>query len=391
MQRSTVTSGSIPEKLVLICQHATTVHRYWDWRGQDQNGESLVVKPAFVSDASNAKTIKTGMLWAGRERWDPVTQRSVSYEPELVERDNAPISGVRIFSLDIRSEGGRAYKVVLPDNIYVDLREDVLLDAMLHAGVSPGGVLGGEYVFARVASQMKLVRVGSELHQSLLTVAAKGKMHRLSNDELKPGHVYETKSGKRAAFLGWVTSKTITVKEDCYCYGQQRFLRGNTVVHKRISLWWESNVLNEKYRESSKQDVEHAWQQDLKLTNGCCLSREFVFKKDHTMIAEVPKLTEAITAFLPADPISTVQQATSANIANVLTDAQSAGSKPLNSYADRAIMQRNYTFHGQVCRFYAAGLVNMAPVGGQLPVDLSYVGFKWPSIDGKPQVLASIY
>lgn len=317
MRRSIATSGSIPERLKLICKPETQVQRFWDWRSPDRKEESLRVKPAFVSDATNAKTIKTGISWVGNYTWDPVTQKYVTHQPELLERDNTPISGIKIFSLDVRSEGGRAYKVVLPDGIYVDLREDVLLDTMLHAGISPGGVLGGEYVFARVASQMKLVRVGSELHKSLVSVTAKGKMKRLSNDSLVPGHVYETKGGKRRIFLGWITSKEICSENKDY----SQALRGKTVFHKKAGLWWETFYLNSKWGVSKRAEIERAWSNALKSEIGHCSTSGFLIKTEHAMIAEVPELTSIVASFLPNDMIETVQRASSDSVARMLKAA----------------------------------------------------------------------
>jgi hypothetical protein len=117
------------------------------------------------------------------------------------------MTGVRVVGLERRLEGGRAYKAVLPfGDFYVDLREDVLLDTLLTVGVEPGGVLNGEYVFGKVRSQMKLVRVGSDLHEVLYESMRRAEMKPIGKDDITYGGVYETKSGTKYLCCGMVST-----------------------------------------------------------------------------------------------------------------------------------------------------------------------------------------
>ena len=108
--------------------------------------------------------------------------------------ENKPISGLRVLSLEHRGQGGRAYKVVTPDGFYFDLREDILLDTMKTEGVAPGGILRGQYIWARVGAEMKLVRKGSELFRALLEASERSILSAIPLKQLKVGTVYETVS-----------------------------------------------------------------------------------------------------------------------------------------------------------------------------------------------------
>jgi hypothetical protein len=142
--------------------------------------------------------METGRNWANGW-WN---QKKV--EVKETSRKNDPIKGIKIISLEKRSEGGRAYKVVTPDNFYFDLREDVLMDTMLNAGISKDGVLNGTYIWARVRSEMKLVRVGSALHDALLVSTADRTLKKLSYGNLEVGHIYKGKGADQFIFLGYV-------------------------------------------------------------------------------------------------------------------------------------------------------------------------------------------
>jgi hypothetical protein len=123
-------------------------------------------------------------------------------------KENAPLSGLKVIGLEHRSEGGRAYKVLTPEGFYFDLREDVLLDTILSEGIKPGGVLGGEYRWAKVSSEMKLVRVGSTLYSALLEASERSILASIPKNKFEVGKIYESKSGERSIFLGFISTES---------------------------------------------------------------------------------------------------------------------------------------------------------------------------------------
>jgi hypothetical protein len=196
-------TGSIPKNMMYISQDFIEVGGFWE-NADDQANTKISVKPTFPADADNPKSVETGLNWGEG-------YHNNNKKPSTVTRPNNPMSDIRIVGLEIRSEGGRAYKVLLDNDMYVDLREDVLLDTMIQEGVAKGGVLRGSFIWARVGSQMKLVRVGSELHDALIKNTALGTMKKITTLEI--GGVYRGKSPEEYIYLGTFDTINIDTKE----------------------------------------------------------------------------------------------------------------------------------------------------------------------------------
>lgn len=213
-----MTVGTIPEKIAIFY----SAPEYVTLEGEDaaaadaaDAGEETEedpgeeVYPAFAVPADNEKTLKTAESWAK----DRAHERFYDYEKNVwsetkewpvqkVERDNLPFSGLRIAGLEHRGEGGRAYKVVTADKLYYDLREDVVCEVMLHHGIEKGAKLNGSFVWGRCGSQMKLVLVGSKLHQQLVDGSRLRALPEIENKALIPGCVYQNVKFQRALFIG---------------------------------------------------------------------------------------------------------------------------------------------------------------------------------------------
>ena len=159
-----------------------------------------------VDKDKNKGDDSTASRWANAK---PVKARSRialifdDVEDTCEERQNDPMKGLRIFYLEHRAEGGRAYKVIDEDGYVWDFREDVLMEVMVTVGISPGGILNGEYVFGVVGSQMKLVRVGSQLYKDLTAGSDRKAKKAIGKDTLEIGGVYRSKGGKLAMFCGY--------------------------------------------------------------------------------------------------------------------------------------------------------------------------------------------
>lgn len=219
-------SGNIPEKITILTRRPEKV------------GDVDVI-PAFISDAKNEKTLETGRTWA--KRYQYVVPKDDIRGPEYVGRENKGVGGYRIIDLEVRSEGGRAYKVVSPEGFYVDLREDVLLDTIQEVGISAGGILNGTYLFATVGSQMKLIREGSALHNDLIRATTRRNSKKISSKDLQIGGVYATVGGEMFVFGGFVdTIETkATWKRDNY-YINSEYMFDPPKPMKKMQLWIEA-------------------------------------------------------------------------------------------------------------------------------------------------------
>lgn len=224
--------GYIPENLKYVQRPATEVLDYWEhdfWDdGDKQKGVHL--RETFVVDATNAKTLETAMRWArGYDR----EAKGVT----VTERPNSPIATLEIISLDIRSEGGRAWKVLVDGLYYVDLREDVLLDTLKNGKGVTKGEFHGPFQWCGVGSSLKLVRVGSQLYQAVVEAGARKASKNVKGGELVLGGIYENRKGETFQYLGLV---------DC-----ERYLEKNTKERYRSSYGrgtWKPDLTLDKVR-----------------------------------------------------------------------------------------------------------------------------------------------
>ncbi len=186
--------GNIPERVTYFYSSSKKLKTecYWDnpllkigWKGQE-------VVPAFCSDADNEKTCETGKRWA---------QRYSHRKVESITRNNEPIS-IKILSLEKRSEGGRAYKIVTDENFFFDLREDVLLDTIINCEILKG-IPAGKFIWAKVGSQMKLVRIDSDLHKALIESTDDKKKKTIPQKDLEIGGIYRGKNKEKYVFIGF--------------------------------------------------------------------------------------------------------------------------------------------------------------------------------------------
>lgn len=180
-------NGNIPEKLVYVCAPKRTLNSRWD--DSDESIAKVEVSPAYISDAENKKTLASATRWAQRP----------NYTPETFAYDNNPIRGVKIVGYSHRSEGGGSYNAIVYDKFYVDFRDDVMLDVIINSKIDKGVILD-DFIWARVGSNMKLVRVGSWLHGQMVEATAQDATKPI--EDLVFGGVYESKSGDTAIFLG---------------------------------------------------------------------------------------------------------------------------------------------------------------------------------------------
>lgn len=227
--------GYIPPKLWLISKAPETIVNQWE-DGSEIN--SFEASPTFV--ASNEKTKETGLSWACGYG----NKRGVT----TIEVENIPFAQLRIVSYEKRNEGGGAFKAIVQGKYYVDLRTDTLLDILVNHAVESGEVKGASFIWARVGSNMKVVRVGSSLHRDLIAATELDAVKPPKASDLKVGDVYESKNGGRAVFMGWVSTIKMEVKQEHWNATQEiSFVRV-----PKIQCWYrvyQDESINKSLRE----------------------------------------------------------------------------------------------------------------------------------------------
>lgn len=190
----------------------------------DLFGNEIQVKHTFPYNPDSKTAPGTAKRWANNDTYDHKTCQYIKGpEPEFLDRANDPFS-VTIIDLDVRSEGGRAYKVVDQSGRCFDLREDQVLEVFKHSGILAGGVIPGQFVWGILGSQMRMVLVGGDLHKEM---TARAEVLKESNRKrasgvapsegtLKFGCIYRKRDGSLHAFLGKV--KQPDVEKHSYAF-----------------------------------------------------------------------------------------------------------------------------------------------------------------------------
>lgn len=213
-------SAAIPDRILYACRPEQIVGNRWDdFEGREYASTRVV--PTFPTDADSEQSCTTAREWANHRRYGGGPAGSPPVENPACEYvvENKPIGHVRVCTLEIRNEGGRAYKVAIPrynvepgtegTPLYVDMREDVMLEAMLTKGVAAGGLVEGPFVWARIGSQMKLIRMGSALHDVVVEADARRRTPPTKASDLALGGVYADAKGNHFIYLGLADAEEI--------------------------------------------------------------------------------------------------------------------------------------------------------------------------------------
>ena len=261
--------GSIPDNLNYVQRPPKEIGDYWE-HDLTEDGEKIPtvkVRETFVVDASNPKTLETAMKWA--KNYGAVKERDIT----VSKRANDPIDTLEILGLDIRSEGGRAWKVIIHGTYYVDLREDVLLDALKNGPGVVNKELRGPFLWCRVASQLKLVRVGSRLHKAVVAAGARATSVEVVPSKLEVGDIYENRKGEKFWYLGLCDHETYPLTRNrSYDYIGTR--GGNEFeikkeLHRKEQLWvnvqdyWKNGAMDFFTRDESdyrNRDGSSGWE-----------------------------------------------------------------------------------------------------------------------------------
>lgn len=279
--------GNIPTKLKLfVCNPRQITLNYDDL--EIAIGKPIMVNETFVSDADNAKTCATGKEWAEKNgSWNDSTRKYDLFGYNVEEIDNKPITDVIVTSLEHRGNGGRAYKVIVNGKYYVDLREDILLDTILNAGIEIGGKLKGEYIWAKIGSAMKLIRTNSALHEEMLKSTEMNNLNKIKN--LQVGRIYESKT-QRLIYLGKVNSTQVDFIEKQN--GNRYYNRTSNLIDGKLVTKPVSGMLF--YEIASYQKDINAMEID---------AYRFSIKKSHTL-----RIDTGIDAKIPVNWLSNLKK-----------------------------------------------------------------------------------
>lgn len=191
-------------------------------------------RKGFPVDTDKVQTNGTAQRWANAKPLGARSRVAMLFDDVdegYEERTNSPIKNLRVFYLEERAEGGRAYKVIDEDGYVWDMREDVFMEALMEKGIKKGGHIGGEFVFGILGSQIRLVRVGSKLHADLVEGSKLKAQKKIAAKDLKVGHVYQSPSGLTGIFLGFVNAEGNKKKQQLW-YTQSKAMTVDEIARE---------------------------------------------------------------------------------------------------------------------------------------------------------------
>lgn len=227
--------GYIPESVIYVCRKPTAFTTHWNgesWysrSGEDRSNISLDLSNATQEQATlfqkdvistfpvsaDPKNLESRMLtarqWASGVYYGRWNKSPLPDAHKEIIKENKPFT-VQIVGLDVRSEGGRAYKVVDTEGHMFDLREDIAFETLMKEGCSPNGHLNCQFLWGVVRSSMKLIRENSLLHQALLRASDRRTKEVIPVTDLIPGRVYQAKNLDKKIFVGWIPAPRAKAK-----------------------------------------------------------------------------------------------------------------------------------------------------------------------------------
>lgn len=258
--------GRIPNEIKIFYRDEITLaYRKWDDLDSE---EELKVTPVFVCDVER-KSFDVPYDWAAAPVWinkdEGYTARKSREDIKVDTLSNEPFSGLKIHSLQHRGNGGRAWKVIDKEGRYFDLREDCLLYALKNFGVKVGGEINGKFVWAVTGNNMKLIPVGSELHQSMVKGKKRTDIKKIPNSDLVVGGVYQSLSGKTAVYLGEAKSYwevNVRVGQDgmwSYNYNPDSIIISRQLIRQKRMIWMEWYSESEDHQADFDKDLCSEW------------------------------------------------------------------------------------------------------------------------------------
>lgn len=317
--------GYIPTSVEYFCRKSKKIKITWDasWNVEDKNviweGDAIPTFP-IPGDATD-KRRQTAKDWAGTTDWRLGANNNPPHIPDEYKFDNKPFSVV-ICSLEHRGNGGRAYKVMTEEGFYFDLREDVLLEALLECGCQPGGFLGGEFLWMMAHNNMKLIRDGSQLHEDMIVATQRRNADPVPNDELVVGEIYSGKDSlDKAIFLGEVIVNA----------GKPKLLFFPIEPYERLS----------------PQEQFDNYQKPADAINSGIEFYQYTFKMSHKYVVKEGDVT------LPPNPVETLRQAALAE---------------MRKRIDENYAMRGHNPNVKDCLRFFRHLVHMHRIGEKMPV-----------------------
>lgn len=247
--------------------------------------------PVTIGSNYCKKPKKKDIFWTQVIK-NPVINNSPSNK-KCIQIKNNPISEVEL--LDHR-------RVIVHKNYAVEVDKDFTLDAMLSSKIE-GGKFNGEFVWCLIGTKLKLVRIGSDLHNHVLDCIRRSKLPKIKKKDFEVGGIYSTPSGKTEMYLGKVNTE--------YCFVDYKVNKIRNEEHKNKHLFYK--VYNTEF-DNIEQDISNIRPYNLNIKN------------THSFVEKVKNVS------LSSDIISRIREAAVKNMRSMIADSHENKNWVLSEY-----------------------------------------------------------
>lgn len=211
--------GYLPEKITIVYGMC-----------EKRNNKKFV--PAYVSDSTNKKTMDRARGTAERRRVFLTDVPMVN----TIEYENMPFSNPILQEVNhYQFNKGKSWGLIIYDDFCVSMYEEELSWVIQNKGIRKGGVLNGEFVFAMINGQMRIVPVGSDNYNKLNKITQNKHMENIKQKDIILNHIYESRIRDKFLFLGWVSHYKLSGE---YYSHIQKIGNIKLIKVKKSGLWY---------------------------------------------------------------------------------------------------------------------------------------------------------
>lgn len=195
-----ISNGSIPDKIIYVNYGSQTSYtkKTWTPDGTYHISQNKCDVFEYISDAdANAliNKLKTRYI-------KPISTEIL---------DNAPIQNLKLDCLPTPT-----IRCTIDNKYNVSFSQEELLSNIKDGNIQSGGKIKGEFIWVKVNSSLELTRVGSELHNSIISAVERRNSKKIKKKDLIPFSIYETSAGKKYLFIDFVDTTALYVSRSKY-------------------------------------------------------------------------------------------------------------------------------------------------------------------------------
>lgn len=229
--------GTIPKEIHYVVHPKETV--VLKYKHMDEEFENtLDYHPTKVYDNANDFNVQAKPLGS-----------------KLETKNNVPLTDLQILD-SVPGSFGTHYMVLINNNQVIDIKDELLIDIIRNSEITNNGVVSGQFIWAKIAGHLKLIRVGSQLHSDVQDSHNKKFNPKIKNSQFEIGGIYRSRNGTTQVFLGNVRSTIYYLK---YTNNSHALFDYNVDYDKQYMFFAEITRWNNKKNKKLSDLIGDDW------------------------------------------------------------------------------------------------------------------------------------